>query len=140
MTTPKTQVTDFSTGLQNICRATSTGIYDVVDDYNELVPNTLCIDMFPRYVLPTDEDDDEEFPSRINSSTVLGDIFSAITHLEAEVRSIKKMVPDMTKITQDYDKVEHMIEHIRVLENNLRSLHETLTYDGTPIAPLQLST
>jgi hypothetical protein len=132
-------VTDHTVGIKNIRDIASKGIITVYDNTSgEKTGNVLCLDMYPKYTL---SDKGAETSTKVNPTTLIGDLCSSVYYIDQRLNVIEKQVQDNRKSFVDYQNMEemlkHMRDHITVLEHNLRSLRETLTYDGEDVPDLE---
>lgn len=110
------RVNNFSKGLKNVKDASKKGLCDLETSTGALVSNGLNVNMLPRY---SDEYGD------IEHSAIWGDVFAAISEIS---RRLDKIEDDVKKISSNTHEINHASSHITVLENNLRSLRETLVF------------
>ena len=123
---PTKQVTDFSVGYKNVESSAKNAIYRF-EDGKDVIENVLRTDLVPRYTYPN---------GAINLCTSLGDILCAITHLssridklETDMKNVKDSINKINKhVKEESEEVEDVVYHVVALENNLRSLRDTLTY------------
>ena len=135
------KVTDYSIGMENITKASQEQLFDLIEHGDLLYQNLLLYENIPRYI----SGDKNEI---IDHQNVFGDIFSSNVYLNQQIKNLEKRIlicenknRELTdKILQmrgDIDDLaknlnfirEKNDKHLEALENNLRTLKETLTYE-----------
>lgn len=134
-----TKVTNMKRGLEFVETAVENQLMDMEDIHAGMkVENILCIQNLQRY---TTHHPHTLSPST-DISTMMGDVFAAITHINREVKNlasvIDKQASDRAARSKHKTKTDPkpsetpkdtLEERIASLENNLRCLRETLTYE-----------
>lgn len=134
-----TKVTNMKRGMEFVETAVDQQLVDMEDTSAGMkIENVLCIHKLQRY---TTNHPHTLMPSA-DIATITGDMFAAIMHLSQEVKSLKAAVEELrpqssasasvastTEVATPVSQVRSVEDRIASLENNLRCLRETLTYE-----------
>ena len=117
---------DYSVALHHIKESTIKNLYTLKVEETEKCNTVLRIDKMPRYLY---DEADEPPEINLNMAAIFGDLFAAVCALTDMVKQLEKKIDEHEKKCYDTEYIDKATNHIKALENNLRCLRETLTYN-----------
>ena len=123
---------ELNRGLANIQKSQKQ-LWDVDTDIGH-VDNTLIIHNVERYNCNYDDEPDKY----VNLAAICGDVFSAINTLAKQIESLDGRLNNLnakidrinSKKTDLNSQVKSLHQDVEIMDHNLRSLRETLTFDA----------